>query len=446
MNNTVSLALKEKLAFGMGAFGKDFVYIFISMYLLYFYTDVLQIPATTAGAILLIVRLVDALFDLPFGFLVDKTRTRWGKLRPYLLFGAVPYGACAAFLFYAPAFSQSGKIFYAFTLYLLISILYSIVSIPHAALNTVMTDNIQERAHLSKYLVMFSGIAAAVAGVITVPIVSLFPNEKSGYFFMGASLGMLAIIFILLCFRGTTEQVTNTDNKSVPLRLALKTVMTNIPFLILCASFLLAQLSLGIRSAAGIYYFIYNVGNANLFSIVSGIGGIIGLVLTFLSPLLALRIGMKKYYILVGAFTVIDFLLIYFTPVSNIPLVLTLNIMAGTLTGLTMFAGWGMLPDAISYSIKRNGLHIEGVYYSLYNFIQKLGTSLAGGLAGFVLAAYGYQTGNAPTPQSLEGILVTSALIPAACALLFSILMVFYNSNKAEAINSQIEGDRSNVL
>ena len=444
--NTGSLALKDKLAFGMGAFGKDFVYIFISMYLLYFYTDVLKIPATTAGAILLVVRLVDALFDLPFGFLVDKTRTRWGKLRPYLLFGAVPYGVACALLFYAPAISQSGKIIYAFTLYLLISILYSVVSIPHAALNTVMTDSVQERAHLSKYLVMFSGIAAAVAGVITVPIVHLFPSEKSGYFFMGASLGLLAIIFILLCFKGTTEQVAESENMSVPLKLALKTVMTNIPFLILCASFILAQLSLGIRGAAGIYYFIYNVGNANLFSVVSGIGGLIGLILTFLSPFLALRIGMKNYYILVGAFTVLNFLLIYFAPVSNIPLVLALNIIAGALTGLTMFAGWGMLPDAISYSIQINGLHIEGVYYSLYNFIQKLGTSLAGGLAGFVLAAYGYQTGSAPTPRTLEGILVTSALIPAGCALLFSILMAFYNAKKEESINPQIEGDHSNVL
>lgn len=435
-----SISLKERLAFGLGAFGKDFAYIFISMYLLYFFTDVLKISATTAGTILLVVRLIDAGFDIPFGFFVDKTKTKWGKLRPYLLFGAIPYGVVAALLFYSPNFSESGKVFYAFTLYLLISILYSIVSIPHAALNTVMTNNFHERTHLSKYLIIFSGMATAVAGAITVPIVGLFPSEKSGYFFMGSLVGILAIILILTCFKGTTEQVMDSgDSGQVPFKLAIKTVFTNVPFLVLCSSFLLAQLSLGVRGAAGIYYFIYNVGNANLFSIVSGIGGIIGLILTFLSPALVMRIGMKNYYILVGVFTLIDFLLIYFTPVSNTPVVLVLNISAGALIGLTMFAAWGILPDVISYSIKRNGLHVEGVYYALYNFIQKLGSSLSGGLAGFVLAAYGYKTGGAPTPKSLEGILVTSALIPAACALIFTVLMFFYKTNKEQSKNETIE-------
>ncbi|WP_462412958.1 MFS transporter [Neobacillus sp. Marseille-QA0830] len=434
------ISLKQKLAFGSGAFGKDFVYIFISMYILYYFTDVLKISATTAGSILLLVRLIDAGFDIPFGFLVDKTKTKWGKLRPYLLFGAIPYGIVAAFLFYAPNFSGSGKVFYAFTLYLLISVLYSVVSIPHAALNTVMTDNVQERTQLSKYLIIFSGIAAAVAGAITVPIVGLFPSEKSGYFFMGVLIGVLAIILILTCFKGTAEQVAVSEtSEQVPFKLAIKTIFTNKPYVILCAAFLLAQLSLGVRGAAGIYYFIYNVGNANLFSVVSAVGGIVGLILTFLSPALVMKIGMKNYYISIGVLTILDYLLIYFAPTSNPPIVLVLNILAGAFTGLTMFAAWGILPDAISYSIKQNGLHIEGVYYSLYNFIQKLGSSLSGGLAGFILAAYGYKSGGAPTARSLEGILVTAALVPAACALIFAVLMFFYKTNHTETKNKTIK-------
>lgn len=436
-----SISLKEKLAFGSGAFGKDIVYIFISMYIMYFYTDVLKIPAATAGTILLVVRLIDAGFDLPFGFLVDKTKSKWGKMRPYLLFGAVPYGIVTALLFYAPNFTETGKVFYAFTLYLLISILYSIVSIPHAALNTVMTENVQERTHLTKYLVLFSGLSAAIAGTIAVPIVGLFPSPKTGYFFMGAFIGVLSIILILLCFKGTAEKVIeNEKREQIPFKLAIKTVGTNIPFLILSASFLLAQLSPGIRGASGIYYFIYNVGNPNLYSVVSGLGGIIGLVLTLVLPAIAIRIGIRNFYILIGALSVIDFLFIYFTPVNMAPMVLVLNILAGALTGLVMFAAWGALPDAISYSVRQNGLHIEGVYYSLYNFIQKLGSSLSGGLAGFVLAAYGYQAGSAPTPKSLEGILVTSALIPAACALLFTVLMLFYKTkpSKSQTIESGV--------
>lgn len=439
--NAGRITFKEKLAFGSGAFGKDFVYIFISMYIMYFYTDVLKIPAATAGTILLVVRLIDAGFDLPFGFLVDKTKSKWGKMRPYLLFGAVPYGIVTALLFYAPNFTESGKVFYAFTLYLLISILYSVVSIPHAALNTVMTDNAEERTHLTKYLVLFSGLAAAIAGTIAVPIVGLFPSPKTGYFFMGALIGFLSIILILTCFKGTTEKVVEGEKREqVPFKLAIKTVFSNGPFLILAASFLLAQLSLGVRGAAGIYYFIYNVGNPNLFSVVSGLGGIIGLVLTILLPVLAIRIGMRNFYIVIGILSAIDFLLIYFTPVHLSPLVLVLNIIAGSLTGLVMFAAWGALPDAISYSVNRNGLHIEGVYYSLYNFIQKLGSSLSGGIAGFVLAAYGYKTGGAPTPQSLEGILVTSALIPAACAVIFTVLMFFYKTkpSKSQTIESGV--------
>jgi len=437
-----SILLREKLAFGAGAFGKDFVYIFVSMYLLYFYTDVLGISAATAGSILLIVRFIDAAFDLPFGFMVDKTNSKWGKLRPYLLFGAVPYGVTAAFLFFAPEIGEGGKVFYAFSLYFLISILYSVVSIPHAALNTVMTDNPEERAQLTKYLMLFSGLAAALAGSITVPVVGMFPSERSGYFFMGAVTGVMAILLLFLCFKGTKEQVTTSElNENIPFKHAWKTVLTNKPFIILSASFLMMQISLGIRGAAGIYYFIYNVGNANLFSVVSAAGGLAGLVITFLLPAIVRRIGMKKFYIAAGLLTLLNFLSIYAAPVHIIPLVLILNIAASALTSVALFAAWGSLPDAIAYQLKKNGLHIEGVYYALYNFIQKVGSSIAGGLAGFVLAAFGYKSGMTPTARSLEGILVTSAIIPAVCALLFTIFMFFYRTkdkNKKESVEKGV--------
>lgn len=435
-----SISFKEKLAFGAGAFGKDFVYLFISLYIMFYFTDVLKIPAATAGTILLVVRLIDAGFDIPFGFLVDKTKTRWGRLRPYLLFGAIPYGIVAALLFYSPNLTESGKIFYAFTLYLLISILYSVISIPHAALNTIMTDNVKERAHLTKYLVLFSKIAITVAGTITVPLVGLFPSQQSGYFFMGALIGVIAIILILTCFKGTNEKVNeNKQALQVPLNLVIKTVFSNGPYLILATSFLLAQLCLGVRSSALIYYFIYNVENANLFSVVSGIGGLIGIAITLVLPTIALRIGVRNFYLLVGFITILNFLLIYFTPTHLTSLVLILNILAATLTGLIMFAAWGSLPDAISYSVKQNGLHIEGVYYSLYNFIQKLGSSLSAGIAGFILAAYGYKTGGEPTASSLEGILMTSTFFPAICALIFTILMLFYKTNKAQLKKKTLE-------
>lgn len=442
--SSAALPLKEKLAFGAGAFGKDFVYLFISFYILYFFTDVLKIPVATAGSILLIVRLIDAGFDLPFGFIVDKTRSRWGKLRPYLLFGAIPYGIVTALLFYTPSFSSGGKVFYAFTLYLLISILYSIISIPHAAMNTVMSDNTKERAQLSTLLLIFSGIAITLISSITLPVVALFPSEQTGYFTIGSIIGFVSIVLLLVCFKGTKERVTASEQQvQIPFKLAFKTMFTNKPYLVLAAAFFMLQVCVGIRSAASIYYFIYNVGNINVFSIVSLVGGLICLGLQFFAPVFIMKFGKRSLYIGTGTIMVIDLILVYMTPAGSTGMVFVLNTIVAIMTGLCMLAAWAALPDAIAYSIERNGLHIEGMYYSLYNFLQKLGSSVAGGIAGLILAAYGYQAGGAPTTSSLEGIMVTSTLVPAACALAFTVIMIFYNANTKAAAASK--GSESNV-
>lgn len=439
--SATGLTLKEKLAFGSGAFGKDFVYLFITLYILYFFTDVLKIPAVTAGTILLVVRLIDAGFDLPFGFVVDKTRSRWGKLRPYLLFGAIPYGIVAAMLFYSPNFTEGGKIFYAFSLYLLISILYSIISIPHAALNTVMTDNTKERAQLSTILLIFSGIAITIVSSITLPLIALFPSEKLGYLFMGSVVGLMAMICLLICFKGTSEQVSSANQQEhIPFKLALRTIFTNKPYIVLAVSFLMLQICFGVRSAASIYYFIYNVGNVNLFGVVSLVGGLVGLGLQFFAPAFMMKFGKRSLYIGTGVLLILNLIAVYFSPVGNVPIVFVLNMLISVLAGLSMLAAWASLPDAIDYSVRRNGLHIEGMYYSLYNFLQKLGSSIAGGLSGLVLAAYGYHAGGAPTPKSLEGIMVTSTLIPAACAVVFTIVMIFYRTYRTASANPNIEG------
>ncbi|MBB6672380.1 MFS transporter [Cohnella nanjingensis] len=438
---TAGMPLKEKLAFGAGAFGKDFVYLFITLYILYFFTDVLQISAVTAGTILLVVRLIDAGFDLPFGFAVDKTRSRWGKLRPYLLFGAIPYGIVTALLFYTPDLSGSGKIYYAFSFYLLISILYSVISIPHAALNTVMTDSMKERAQLSTILLIFSGMAITLVSSVTLPIVALFPNEQAGYLFMGATVGLVAIVLILVCFKGTSEQIADSERQAaIPFKVAIRTIFTNKPYLALSVSFFMLQVCFGVRGAASIYYFIYNVGNVNLFSMVSLVGGLAGLGLQFFAPAFIMKFGKRSLYIWTGVLLIADLAAIYMAPTGSVPLVFILNTLASILAGLSMLAAWASLPDAIDYSVRRNGLHIEGMYYSLYNFLQKLGSSVAGGLSGVVLAAYGYQTGGAPTADSLEGIRVTSTLIPAACAVVFTIAMLFYRTHRTEPANAGTEG------
>lgn len=293
--NTLPLKKVEKFAFLSGAFGKDMLLAFITAFLLFYYTNIMGISAATAGTIILLVRIIDAVFDIWLGANIDKVKTKWGKFRPFLLFGSIPYGVITALLFFSPELSETGKMVYAFSFYLFHSLLYSIVGIPHAALNTVMTKNEKERSQLSSLMVFGSFIGGMISGIATPSIVALFPTEKMGYGMVALIFSAISAISILFCFAKTKEQMGGIVNESNPKVDTIKTMdsvkalFRNRAFILLSISYLFAMMSSFVSSAMGIYYFTYIIKNVNFY----GINGLLASVFTILFTVFSSILIMK---------------------------------------------------------------------------------------------------------------------------------------------------------
>lgn len=436
---TLPLKKVEKFAFTSGAFGKDILFGFVGAFLLFYYTNIMGISAGIAGMIILIVRLIDAVFDIWLGANVDKVKTKWGKFRPFLLFGAIPYGAVTALLFFAPDMPETGKIVYAFSLYLVHSLLYSIIGIPHAALNTVMTDNEKERSQLSSLLVFGALCGGLISGVATPSIVTLFPTEKIGYGIVALIFASLSTISILFCFAKTKEQnnqvnkENTTEVNSIKMKEALKAVFRNKAFILLSISFLFAMMSSFISSAMGIYYFTYIIKNVNLLGINGLVGTVFTVIFTAFSSIFIMKLGKKKLFVLGSIITLVSKIVLFFVPGSNFLLVLALNVIGGVAGIAVVVAAWAALPDVTDYTVKKEKVHIEGMFYSIFNFFQKVGQSLSSAITGGVLAYFGYKSGEAVQSASgIAGVLWGNTIIAGIIMIVPIILMWFYNLEKEQ--------------
>src|SRR5271165_6876208 len=237
------LPVREKLAFGLGDFGNNLFWQFFMYFLLFFYTDVYKIApgksaAEVAGVMFLIVRIWDAFFDVIIGVIADRTRSRWGKYRPYLLFGALPFALSGILAFTTPDFSAVGKVIYAYVTYSFLMMVYSLVSIPQNSLLGVMTPNILERASLSKYKFAFAFSAGLVVQFFT-PILADYFGDHGKYLGHGYQMALLcyaivAFVLFLVCFAGIKERVYPPEAQKNSLGRDFLDLLSNVPWIVTC--------------------------------------------------------------------------------------------------------------------------------------------------------------------------------------------------------------------
>jgi len=438
-NKTLPLRKVEKFAFFSGSFGKDMLLSFITAFLLFYYTNIMGISAATAGTIILLVRIIDAVFDIWLGTIMDKVKTKWGKFRPFLLLGAVPYGAVTALLFFVPNFPDTGKVIYAFGFYLLHSLLYSIVGIPHAALNTVMTNNDKERSQLSSLLVFGSFIGGILSGTATPSIVGLFSTEKIGYGMVALIYSILSAASILFCFANVKEKAGDDENhlkvESIKIKESLKAVFRNKYFILLSISYLFAMMSSFVSSAMAIYYFTYIIKNVDLFGINGLIGSVFTIIFTIFGSILIMKMGKKKIFILGSTVTFASKIVLFFVPGSNVPLILTLNAIGGVGGVAVVVSAWAALPDTVDYTANKEKMHIQGLFYSIFNFFQKLGQSLSSAISGGVLAYFGYKSGEVHQSSSgIDGVLWGNTIVAGIIMVVPIVLMWFYKLEKEKVL------------
>lgn len=420
------MKLKASLGYAAGDLGINLYFISTLTYLLYFYTDVLGISAAAAAGVFLVARMVDAVTDPLMGAIAERTRTRWGRLRPYLLWGALPLGAITVATFSVPDLDESGKVIWAYVTYTLFGILYTVVTIPYSALTASLTDDYQERTRLSTFRMAFAFSGALIVSVGVAQWVRMFANPAEGYVLIMSIFACVATLLLLITFFNTKEVVQPPPEQKLSLNDSLRAVFYNPPLLIVIALFTLGMLSFTVRQTVTIYYFSYNVGRPDLigaFFAATLATMFVGLVFV---PRLAERFS-KAGSIQIGAlFTVLASIGFYLTPVSEPVWVIFWGCLVALGGAPIAVLGWAMIPDTVDYAQWRFGKRADGAVYSMSSFFQKLAKALGGAGVATALATAGYVANQPQSAETLDMILHLMTVVPIGLMVLMIFLARLY--------------------
>ena len=442
---TEKLNNSQRVGYGIADFGINLYFISAMTYLLYFYTDVFGLSAAAAAGVLGVARLVDAITDPMMGGIAERTRSRWGRLRPYLLFGALPLAAIAVLTFTVPDLDASGKLWWAYLTYIGFGIAYTVVSIPYSALTASLTADHEERTVLSTVRMACAFGGGLVVSGVTWDLVGRFDSEATGYQWSMALYAAVATALLWVTFAMTRERIQPPPGQKLKISDSARSVLINPPLLVVIVMFSGGMLSFTVRQAIAPYFFKYNLERPDLvgtwFQITLSIM-FIGLLFT---PMLARRYG-KAGGILIGALvTIVAAVGMYFTPYSEIEMIFFWGcVMALGGTPIAVL-GWAMLPDTVDYAQWRHGVRADGAIFSMSSFFQKLAKTIGGaGIAG-VLALAGYVANAEQTPASLAAIHGLMTLAPAGIMIVMVVAARAYrlDAGAHRRLLAEMDGARS---
>ncbi|MDX8047279.1 glycoside-pentoside-hexuronide (GPH):cation symporter [Gracilibacillus sp. S3-1-1] len=424
------VGLRVAVNYGIGNFGLNLFFTIISSYLLYFYTDVFGITAAAAGTLFLITRLLDGVTDIGAGALVDMTKSKWGKFRPYILFGTIPLAITGVLCFIVPNFGDTTMLIYAYTTYFLFGLMYTVVNIPYSSMMTVISQDYQERSTISSIKVIFGTAASLIATSATLPLVQMFPTEQTGFFIVALAFGIICVITLFITFfntkgLGDTNVSVNQNKERYSFKQKLKMVGTNGPLALILILIVANTISFTVQNGAMLYFFKYNYGNAGMFAIYSFVNLSITSLFVLISPMFVKWMGKRNLVILSQFIIIIGMLALYFFNGSAFSIFVFGSIFAIGM-GLSRPLLWAMVPDTVEYGEWKTGIRAEGLVYSTFIFTQKLGMALGGALSGIILSAFGYVANATQTAEALHGILISVTIVPVATSVIAIIAMYFY--------------------
>jgi GPH family glycoside/pentoside/hexuronide:cation symporter len=449
---------KTGYAFGDAAsnlFWMTFIYFQSKFYTdVFFYTPDAKLEDTLLkklAILLLLTRFFDMGFDLFMGVLGDRTWTRWGKFRPYLLWFAIPFGIISFLTFTTPGFSPNGKLIYAYITLSLMMMVYSAINIPYSALLGVISPDSQERTSASSYRFAFAFGAGLVVQFSTLYLVDYFGRvrqgmsgavlaaaEARGYQLTMGIYAVAATALFFLTFALTKERIQPAPQKTSVGR-DLSDLATNVPWLILFFTGTLTVCSVAIRSMAILYYFQYYVGNEKLSVAFMVAGTLLALLGSLAIQHVTKFAGRKATYVGLAMLGAIFLAVSYWVKPEQIALMFVFQLLYSAVTGPTSAVLWAMFADSADYSEWRTGRRATGLIFSAAGMSNKLGWAIGGPVAVWLLASFGYQASVAQTSHALHGILLLFSVIPADGFLLTGLGMIFYPLNEARMKKMQGE-------
>ncbi len=459
---TEKLRLREKIGYGFGDLASSMFWKIFGMYLLFFYTDIFGLPAAAVGTMFLITRVWDTFFDPVVGVLADRTRSKWGKFRPFLLWFALPFGIIGTLMFITPGFNTTGKLVYAYVTYSLMMGVYSMINVPYASLLGVMSPDIKERNILSSFRMVFAFIGSFIALLLIEPLVKFFTGSSDGNAQTGWTLGVmviaiLCVIFFLGCFLLTRERIKPISSGNDSLKDDIRDLLRNRPWWILLGAGIAALIFNSIRDGAAVYYFKYFVQSdmtfrlpfistalslTTLYLVLGQTFNIVGIITV--TPL-SNRFGKKITYL--GAMVAASALslVFFFIQKESIGLIMVMQCLISMCAGSIFPLLWSMYADISDYSEWKTGRRATGLIFSSSSMSQKFGWTLGGALTGWLLGYYGFKANVVQTEDVQTGIRLMLSIFPAIGTLLSVIFVSFYplNEKQMNTVTGELNKQRS---
>ena len=454
--------LKEKIGYGFGDMSSSMFWKIFSYYLPFFYSNIFGLSLADAGLLMLVTRIWDAVSDPMMGVIADRTHTRWGKYRPYLLWVALPFAIAGILLFTTPEMGRTGKLIWAYVTYILMMTVYTGINVPYGAMLGVMTDDSNTKTVFSSYRMFFAYGGSFIALGAWEPLCNWFrsmdcSNATSWQFAM-IVIASICFMGFILCFSMTREHVKSAAAKSIGKD--VKSLVQNSPWWILNGAALLSNFFNTVRGATAAYFFKDYISagaslDCGLFSIVlyAGLFLMVGEVCNMLGVALAvpfsLKLGKKSTYQLALVCLVLFSVLFFFVP--NTPLgwwlMMLFQILISICTGIISPLVWSMYADVADYAEQKDGTASTGLIFSSGSMAQKFGGAFAGWAVMALLAAFGYNTaeGAVQTPEALDGLKYLMSFVPAAIAGVSMLVMFIYPLNKSRmaTINADLKARRT---
>lgn len=444
INQTDKVSIKEKIGFSIGEYSSSVVWQTLMFFLPIFYTDTFGLTATAVATMFFVVRLFDAFTDPIMGMVADRTETRWGKFRPYILWLAVPYGLGTVLMFTTPELSGNAKVVYAYITYSIMMVLYTAIAIPYNSLIGVISPNPAERTSVSSYKFVFAYSAGFSVQLLIIPLVERLGagNDAKGYQLTMGFFAILCIVFFIISFLSVRERVKPDPEQTNEIKNDLRDLLHNRPWIILFFLSLATLIYVAIRSADIAYYFKYYLNNEKGAGPFMAIGTAFVLLGVLPTKWLSGMIGKRKLYMICMIIITISSALFFVAKPKDMVLLYTLQIIFSIASGPTMPLLWSMLADVSDYSEWKNNRRATGLVYSAATFAQKAGFSLGGAIVMAILSYYGFVANQIQTDASILGIRLSLSIVPAIVALAGVVLLFFYKLDDKTV--SQIETDLKN--
>lgn len=432
--STFRLTPQKRFYYALGDFGYNFMYYWLSTYLMIYYTDTIGIPAATVSIMMLVVRVFDAVNDPLIGSLADRTKTRWGRYRPWFLVGSIAMATFIVLIFAAsPNWSYNARLGWMWGIYLLLTVASTCSNMPYGALNACITPDSEDRAKLSGLRMMFANVSSMVTVIIAVPLIRMFAVDGSakdarGYFGAVLLTCILGIPTMIVCCWKTKEVVTPPPTqKNIPMKAQMQSLLKNKPILILIfGQFILGCVIYG-RAAMLSYYWQYNAGNAGYATTYGWISLIAAVIGTgWLGNFLFKRFQHKgKVCAILNFMTAAAYGVMYFTTAPSV-LFWILTFIGSMSFYAYMGVHFGAIGDAVDYGEYISGVRCDGFLSAFVSVANKAGGAVMPAVGAAILAALNYVANQNQTPQVLEAINWFVTLIPAIISLINGVFYLMY--------------------